>query len=313
MLGERAVPVSHGRRSMGRASRHPSHGAAGTQPRLPARPQLPSLAPLLSLSSFFSASQSYLRNRWSGDSGLVKPEPRRPPRSRRRRREGGEGSVARPPFPVPPPPPAPPPSCSAHPAGVSGLPARILQAPGSLPAPRSLTCSKSRRVCVWASGPISRSLRRHVCTKGPAWRWAPGGTPDPLGSAGTGSSSPSPHSPSWEAGGEQGRAAVSRAKRLLHTSSASEESHGHGSGPGEPRPSLGHRNGPCREAGAPYPPWVRLRGPRRARCHRCRGPCGEQHTAVSHTAPGLQAWPRCATPKGAGSPTGDRAHVGTHV
>lgn len=76
--------------------------------------------------------------------------------------------------------------------------------------PHGLTCSKSRRVCVWPRGPISRSRRRHVCTKGPGWGCAAGGAWDPLGSASAGSSSPSPHGPSWEAGGEPGGAAVGR-------------------------------------------------------------------------------------------------------
>lgn len=143
------------------------------------------------------------------------------------------------------------PSCAPHPAGVSrghginpAITRQCREGPGvpcGVPVPHDLTCSKSRRVCVWARGPISRSRRRHVCTKGSGWGWAPGGPPDALGSVGTGSSSPSPHSPSWEAGREQGRAAVRRAKWLLHNSCISEERRDRGipQGPESCWPSLG--------------------------------------------------------------------------
>lgn len=59
-----------------------------------------------------------------------------------------------------------------------------------------VTFSKSRRVCVWARGPSSRSRRGHVCAVGLVWGHAPGGCRVPPGSAEAGSSSQSPQGPS---------------------------------------------------------------------------------------------------------------------
>lgn len=95
VLGERAVPVSHGRCSMGGASWHPSHGAAGDTARGPCLPAAPATVPAAAPFLFFFTSQSYLRNRWSRDGGdgrVVKPEPRRPLRASARR--AARGSAA---------------------------------------------------------------------------------------------------------------------------------------------------------------------------------------------------------------------------
>lgn len=182
--------------------------------------------------------------------------------------------------------------------------------PWGVPAPRGLTCSKSRRVCVWARGPISRSRRRHVCTKGPGWGWAPGGPVNPLGSAGTGSSSPSPHSPSWEAGREQGRAAVRRAKWLLHTSSASEERHGDALGPRKP-PAIPEATHGCIPLGGARERGVRgtggSRGALPAMCVAPGTTAGTSllqgslrraaHGRVTHSIGGPGPGPPCATPR----------------
>lgn len=302
VLRERAVPVSHGRRSMRRASRHPSHGAAGTQPRLPARPQLPSLAPLLSLSSFFFVRLPELFEE-SLERGQRVGETRAPEAPTRRSREGGEGSVA---------PGRARPLCRRH------LPRRCHQGtchescehPAGavrVPAPRGLTCSKSRRVCVWARGPISRSRRRHVCAKGSGWGWAPAGPLHPLGSAGTGSSSASPHSPSWEAGREQGRAAVRPAKRLLHASCPPEERRDKGTAqsPESPRPSPGDAgHAGYRGSRGALPAMPPAPGTTAGTVSLPQGSLREQHTQpVTHSTGGPPVPPR-AVPQGPGRVTG---------
>lgn len=64
-------------------------------------------------------------------------------------------------------------------------------------------------------------------------------------------------------------------------------------------PSAGHGAGECRVRGClrvSYPPCGWLRGARPAR-RRCRGPCGEEHTAASRKASGVQhPGPPCTTP-----------------
>lgn len=114
---------------------------------------------------FLSASQSYLRNRWSGDSGLVKPEPRRPPRAAALRAVRGAWRPAGP-----------------GPSAAATCPAAVTRGPATNPAStRQVPCGSQRPAVSPAQSPAGSVCGRGAPSPGPG-----GDTSAPRGQAGAG-------------------------------------------------------------------------------------------------------------------------------